>query len=166
MGNRFIENGKFVIMQRYILILFCFSSAVFSFAQVAPVHLAGYWLEKDSGNELSLSTLLVFDVNAEGKVEGSLYFMESEDCNQRFALDDIRIDGNDVSFNIGKTAISFFGEMNPETAGFSGAFYFDEGDRIEVEHQKLDDQTINRLETRRSLIPKKHIDYADGVFIG
>jgi hypothetical protein len=142
------------------------SGVLFSAAQVAPSNLSGYWLEKESPDQLSLSTLMVFNLNSAGEMEGVIYFMDSDDSNQEFRLSNIRIDGNDISFHIGQTTISFLGEVDPKSAAFSGVFYLDEGVTVEVKHQKLDEKSINSLENSRRYVPKKQIDHTDGVLIG
>lgn len=137
-----------------------------SFAQVTPANLTGYWLEKESPDKISLSTLLVFSLDESGEMEGSVYFMDSDDSEREFKLSNIKIGDVEISFNIGNTTISFLGQMDHDTAMFSGVFYLDDGVRVEVKHQKLDDQTVNRLEAGRRFIPKKHIDHTDGVLTG
>jgi len=153
-------------MKQLIATLIFTYSFILGLAQIAPANLTGYWLEKESPDKLSLSTLLVFNLDDSGNMKGSVYFMDSDDSEREFKLSDIKVGDNKISFSIGKTAISFQGQMDPGSAAFSGVFYFDDVVRVEVEHQKLDDQTINRLETTKRLLPKKQIDHTAGLLIG
>lgn len=84
--------------------LFC---SMATFAQIANEKLAGYWIEKSDGDELSLSTMLVFDVDETGELEGSVYFMESKNSDRKFVLADISLEGNTFSFRIEQTTIRF-----------------------------------------------------------
>lgn len=135
-------------------------------AQEKSAGLNGYWMEKESENELSLSTLLVFDMNVEGKVEGQVYFLESDNRNRSFTLDKIHIEGNSFSFQIRNTTISFHGEMNSSGSMCSGTFLLDGEKSFEVNHQKLSGENLKHiigLPDMKKRIIRKHVAADDGL---
>ncbi len=128
--------------------------------------LSGYWMEKDSGGELSLSSLLVFDVNMEGKVEGRVYFLESDNRNRSFTMDEIRIESNTFSFQIRNTTISFYGELDNSGRMCSGTFLLDGDTSFEVSHQKLTGENLKRiigLPDMKKRIIRRHVDADEGL---
>jgi len=133
-------------------------------AQVNCNNLTGYWMELDGKNYNSLSTLLVFDTNESGEIEGSVFFMKSENQHREFALSKIKVDETGLSFIIENTGISFNGKLDEKGLCFSGTFYLDGKTVSEAMHQKLDEQKVKKLCNPPE--PRKIIDHNDGVMIG
>jgi len=145
-----------------ILFLFFLMGSLFS--QTKADKLVGYWMESEKGEQISLSSLLVFDKNEDGEISGSVFFMESDDNTREFVLSEIEIQDENFSFTIDNTTISFLGRFDDKGAFFSGTFFL-EGDMvIEAVHQKLDNDKIEDI--KNPPIPRKEIDHTDGVMIG
>jgi hypothetical protein len=145
-----------------ILFLFFLMSSLFSQSTVDK--LVGYWMESGEGEQISLSSLLVFDKNEEGELMGSVFFMESDDNTREFALSKIEIQDENFSFIIDNTTISFLGKFDDKGLFFSGTFLLEGNTVIEAVHQKMDDIKIEEL--KNPPIPRKQIDHTDGVMIG
>ncbi len=145
-----------------ILFLFFLVSGLFS--QAKADKLVGYWMESEGSEQISLSSLLVFDKNEEGEIKGSVFFMESDDNTREFALSKIEIQDENFSFIIDNTAISFLGKFDDNGLFFSGTFFLEGNTVIEAVHQKLNDKTIKKI--KNPPIPRKEIDCTDGVMIG
>ncbi|MCF8365405.1 MAG: hypothetical protein K9H16_06465 [Bacteroidales bacterium] len=126
--------------------------------------LSGYWMELDEENFNSLSTLIVFNTNENGAIEGSVFFLKSEDKNREFELSKIEINQTELSFIIENTSISFIGKLDEKDLCFSGAFYLDGKTVIAAKHQKLDEQKVKKL--CNPPMPRKIIDHTDGVMTG
>lgn len=138
-------------------------------AQIANEKLAGYWMEKSEGDDLSLSTLLVFDVDETGELEGSVYFMESKNSDRKFTLADILMEGNKFSFRIEQTTISFYGELNAAGEISKGTFYLEDKTSLEVLHEKLSNDNLRGIfdwpQFKERFI-KKEVGADDGLLIG
>lgn len=156
-------------MRVSIFIFLIFFTAAGILAQQNHDNLAGYWMERETDNEFSLSTLLVFDINIDGRLEGRVYFMDSEDSNRSFALDRIKIDDNKFSFQIESTTISFFGELNEAGHISNGTFMLDSENSFEVSHQKLTGSNLKDiigLPDMKKRIIRRHVDSDDGLMTG
>lgn len=139
-------------------------SAMGLFAQTKADKLVGYWMESEKGEQISLSSLLVFDKNEKGELKGSVFFMESEDNTREFALSQIEIQDEKISFIIENTTISFLGKFDDKGMFFSGTFFLEGNTVIESRHQKLDEQKVKKL--RNPPEPRKLIDHTAGLLIG
>lgn len=147
-----------------IFLLFIVPSWIFG--QETTEDLMGYWIEQGGDPVNTLSTLLVFEKGNTGQISGKLYFLESEDEHQAFKLRNIQVSDQSFSFYVEHTSISFYGQYDPKTLKFSGAYYLDDDLVIEAVHQKLDPVKARRIEKHKRLVPKKHIDHTSGILIG
>ena len=134
------------------------------FSQTKTDKLVGYWMESEKAEQISLSSLLVFDKNEEGEIVGSVFFMESDDCNREFALSKIEIQDQSFSFIIDNTTISFLGKFDDKGMYLSGTFFLEGNSVIEAVHKKLDTKTLKDI--RNPVTPRKVIDHTDGLMIG
>lgn len=134
------------------------------FSQTKADQLIGYWMESEKGEQISLSSLLVFDKNEEGEIKGSVFFMESDDNTREFALSQIEIQDEKFSFIIDNTTISFLGKFDDKGQFFSGTFLLEGNTVIEAVHQKLDEKKVKGI--KNPVIQRKEIDHTDGVMIG
>jgi hypothetical protein len=134
--------------------------------QQSAESLMGYWVEQGRESEITLSTLLVFEKSNAGDISGKLYFLDSEDENQAFKLQNIKVTDQSFSFFVEHTSISFYGRFNPQASTLSGAYYLNDDLVIESVHEKLDPEKAQRIERQQKFVPKKHIDHTSGLIIG
>lgn len=139
-------------------------SAMGLFSQTNADKLVGYWMESEKGEQISLSSLLVFDKNEDGEIKGSVFFLKSEDNTREFALSQIEIQDEKFSFIIDNTTISFLGKFDDKGMFFSGTFFLEGNTVIEAKHQKLDEQKVKKLCNPPE--QRKNIDHTAGVMIG
>lgn len=149
----------------YILMISIFYATA-GFAQLSDDALLGYWIEEDNSNAISLSTLLIFSKSDNGQLEGSVYFLDSDDHTREFPLTHIQFEDDSFSFMVSNTSISFYGKINEKHSGFSGSYMLDDNTSIPAIHQKVDDDHLRLIRDEFKKCQRKEIDHTDGVMTG
>lgn len=106
---------------------------------------------------LSYESIFIFNSTAEGTINGTAYFYNSEDEAFEYSISSIKLSGDTLVFVIDETSIYFEGFLNTGHDGISGNLVLDDKTKLNVSHRKVDAETLRSLAPKGSLFNKKII---------